>query len=61
MVKESMDKETYAVTEANTFKDLKNLKQFLKQIFKGYDQLDEMLHISNQPEYASAKTYNFMY
>ena len=61
MVKESMDKETYAVTEANTFKDLKNLKQFLKQIFKGYDQLDEMLQISNQPEYTSAKTYNFMY
>lgn len=61
MVKESMDKETYAVTEANTIKDLNNLKQFLKQIFKGYDQLDEMLQISNQPEYASAKTYNFMY
>lgn len=61
MVKESMDKETYAVTEANFIKDLNNLKQFLKQIFKGYDQLDEMLQISNQPEYASAKTYNFMY
>ena len=61
MVKESMDKETYAVTEANFIKDLNNLKQFLKQIFKGYDQLDEMLQISNQPEYSSAKTYNFMY
>ena len=61
MVKESMDKETYAVTEANFIKYLNNLKQFLKQIFKGYDQLDEMLQISNQPEYASAKTYNFMY
>ena len=49
MVKEGIDKRTYTLTEDNTVKDLKNFKQILKRNFKGYDKLDDMLPISNQP------------
>ena len=61
MVKEGIDKRTYTLTEDHTIKDLKNFKQFLKQNFKGYDKLDDMLPTSNQPAriYASAKTHKF--
>ena len=61
MVKEGIDKGTYTMTEDNTIKDLKNLKQFLKRNFKGYDKLDDMLPTSNQPAriYATAKTHKF--
>ena len=34
MVKEGIDKGTYALTEDNTIKDLKNFKQFLKTKFQ---------------------------
>ena len=58
MVKESIDKGTYTLAEDNTVKDLKNFKQFLKQNFKGYDKLDDILPTSTQPArlYATAKT-----
>ena len=61
MVKEGIDKGTYAVTEDSTIKDLKNFKQFLKRNFKGYDKLDDMLPTSNQPAstYSTAKTHKF--
>ena len=61
MVKEGIDKGTYTMTEDNTIKDLKNLKQFLKRNFKGYDKLDDMLPTSNQPAstYSTAKTHKF--
>ena len=49
MVKEAIDKGTYAITEDNTIKDLNNFKQFLKQNLKEYDKLDDMLPTSNQP------------
>ena len=58
MVKEGIDKGTYTLAEDNTVKDLKNFKQFLKQNFKGYDKLDDILPTSTQPArlYATAKT-----
>ena len=61
MVKESIDKGTYTLAEDNTVKDLKNFKQFLKQNFKGYDKLDDILPTSTQPArlYATAKTHKF--
>ena len=61
MVKESTDKGTYTLAEDNTVKDLKNFKQFLKQNFKGYDKLDDILPTSTQPArlYATAKTHKF--
>ena len=61
MIKEGIDKGTYTLTEHNTIKDRKNFTQFLKQNFKGYEKLDDMLPTSNQPARlnASAKTYKF--
>ena len=40
IVKEGIDKGTYALTENNTIKDLKNFNKFLKRNFKGYDKLE---------------------
>ena len=61
MVKKGIDKGTYTLPEDNTIKDLKNFKQLLRQNFKGYDKLDNMLPTSNQPAriYASAKAHKF--
>ena len=42
MVKDCINKRTYTLTEDNTIKDLKNLKQILQQKIKGYDELDDM-------------------
>ena len=47
-VKEDINKGTYTLAEDKTIIDLKNFKQFLKQNFKGYDKLNDMLPTSNQ-------------
>ena len=63
MVKEGIDKGTYALTEDNTIRDFKNIKQFLKPNCKGYDKLDDMLPTSVRlyasRMYASAKIHKF--
>ena len=61
MVKEGINKRTYTLTEDNTIKDLKNLKQILQQKIKGYDELDDMLPTTNEPAriYASTQTHKF--
>ena len=63
MVKEGIGKGKYTFTKDNTINDPKNLKQFLKRNFKGYNQLDDMLPTSNQQAkiYASTKTHKFSF
>ena len=52
MVKEDIDKGTYALTEDNTIKDLKNFKQLFKRNCERYDKLDDMLPtLTSQPGY----------
>ena len=61
MVKDGINRRTYTLTEDNTIKDLKNLKQILQQKIKGYDELDDMLPTTNEPAriYASTQTHKF--
>ena len=47
IVRESIDIGRYTLTEDDTFKDLKNFKQFFKQNLKGYNKFHDILPTSN--------------
>ena len=47
IVRESIGIGRYTLTEDDTFKDLKNFKQFFKRNLKGYNKFHDILPTSN--------------